>query len=98
MTTRNDIIVRLNSLYPKLTKNEVHAIVCGLFNKMSNSLANGQRIEVRGFGAFTLKRRPAGKVRNPLHGVAVDAPARNVVYFRPGKELAERVNAINSKD
>lgn len=59
---------------------------------MAKSLANGKRIEVRGFGAFSIKNRPAGTVRNPRHGTSVQSPARNVMYFRPGKELAERVN------
>lgn len=97
MTTRNDIIVRINTLYPKLTAKETHIIVCGLFNFMAESLSKGKRIEVRGFGAFSLKTRAAGLVRNPRHGVTVEKPARHVVYFRSGKELAERANRIYSE-
>jgi integration host factor subunit beta len=94
--TRNDIIKKISELYP-LTVKDSHTIVCELFHFMSDSLSKGKRIEVRGFGAFCLKTRAAGKVRNPRHGVAVDSPARNVVYFRPGKELAARVNTIHNK-
>lgn len=90
--TRAEIIAKLNNLYPKLSQKESYAIVCGLFNFMADSLAKGKRIEVRGFGAFSIKHRPAGTVRNPRHGTTVQSPARNVMYFRPGKELAERVN------
>jgi integration host factor subunit beta len=96
MMTKAEIIKRVNELYPKLTVKETHTIVCGLFNFMADSLSTGKRIEVRGFGAFSLKSRAAGMVRNPRHGVAVESPARHVVYFRPGKELAERANRIYS--
>jgi integration host factor subunit beta len=95
--TKAEIIKRVNEIYPKLTAKETHTIVCGLFNFMAESLSTGKRIEVRGFGSFSLKHRAAGLVRNPRHGVAVASPARHVVYFRPGKELAESVNAINNK-
>lgn len=95
--TRNEMIKRINALYPKLTEKETHTIVCGLFSFIGQSLSKGKRIEIRGFGAFSLKTRAAGLVRNPRHGFAVEKPARNVVYFRPGRELAERANRIYSE-
>lgn len=79
----------------KLKHNQVKTIVDDLFGLMAKSLSNGKRIEIRGFGCFSLKHRAAGLVRNPRHGVAVESPARNVVYFRPGQLLARRVNDKN---
>lgn len=92
---RSDIIKRVSELYPKLSRKEVEQIVKELFATMANSIANGNRIEIRGFGCFSLKHRAAGKVRNPRHGVAVDSGERHVVYFRAGKELRERVDIFN---
>lgn len=94
---RADIITQISNLYPKLTIKESHAVVCGLFNFMADSLASGRRVEVRGFGSFSLKHRAAGMVRNPRHGVSVESPARNIIYFRAGKELAGRANRIYSE-
>ncbi|RTK99413.1 MAG: integration host factor subunit beta [Proteobacteria bacterium] len=89
---RSDIIKRISELYPRLSRKEVEMIVKELFNKMANSISSGKRIEIRGFGCFSLKHRAAGKVRNPRHGIAVESGERHVVYFRAGKELRERVD------
>ncbi|MDD3266095.1 MAG: integration host factor subunit beta [Burkholderiales bacterium] len=89
---RSDIIKHISELYPKLSRKEVEVIVKELFSKMAGSIANGKRIEIRGFGCFSLKHRAAGKVRNPRHGVSIDSDERYVVYFRAGKELRERVD------
>lgn len=95
---RSEIIAELNNRYPKLSHKDAYVIVCSLFNFMAKSLANGKRIEIRGFGAFSIKHRPAGLVRNPRHDTVVESPARNVMYFRAGKELAERVNSRVEND
>jgi integration host factor subunit beta len=92
---RSDIIKRISELYPKLNRKEIEQIVKVLFAAMATSIANGKRIEIRGFGCFSLKHRAAGKVRNPRHGIAVDSGERHVVYFRAGKELRERVDIFN---
>ncbi|AUR52548.1 HU family DNA-binding protein [Aquella oligotrophica] len=92
---RSDIIKRISELYPKLSRKEVEAIVKELFATMASSIATGKRIEIRGFGCFSLKHRAAGKVRNPRHGVAIDSGERHVVYFRAGKELRERVDVFS---
>ncbi len=89
---RSDIIKHISDLYPKLSKKETDLVVKELFGKLSSSLSEGRRIEIRGFGCFSLKLRAAGKVRNPRHGVAIDSEERHVVYFRAGKELRERVD------
>lgn len=92
---RSDIIKRISELYPRLSRKEVETIVKELFNKMANSISTGKRIEIRGFGCFSLKHRAAGKVRNPRHGIAVESGERHVVYFRAGKELRERVDVYS---
>ncbi len=92
---RSDIIKRISELYPRLNRKEIEQIVKVLFASMAASIANGKRIEIRGFGCFSLKHRAAGKVRNPRHGVAVESGERHVVYFRAGKELRERVDVLN---
>lgn len=94
---RSDIIKKISELYPKLSRKEAEIIIKKLFASMSDSVATGKRIEIRGFGCFSLKRRSAGKVRNPRHGVSIESGERWVVYFRPGKELRERVNIFQSE-
>ena len=94
---RTDIVKEIQNLYPKLKNAEAQKIVYNLFWFIGNELSKGKRIEVRGFGAFSLKKRSAGMVRNPKHNKSIQAPERFNVYFRAGKELAERVNSINSQ-
>jgi integration host factor subunit beta len=75
----------------KIVKDSVEA----LFGALADALSNGKRIEVRGFGCFSLKYRAPGKVRNPRHGVTIESGARHNIYFRPSKALACRVNGVN---
>ncbi len=89
---KSEIVSKLHDLHPKLSRLEVKKTVDLLFEQMCKYLSLGDRIEIRNFGAFSLKRRQAGLVRNPRHGVAVAKEERHVVYFRAGKRLAERVN------
>lgn len=92
---KSDIVNELSNrefINNVLSKREVKLIVDELFSSLAINLSKGRRVEIRGFGCFSLKRRAAGKVRNPRHGVSVESPERNVLYFRAGKELAERVN------
>ena len=60
---------------------------------MVDNIAEGERIEIRGFGCFSLKERSAGVIRNPRDGVSIESEGRHVVYFRAGKELKDRVNS-----
>ena len=76
-------------------QNIVKSAVDVLFNAMSDALANAKRIEVRGFGCFSLKYRAPGKVRNQCHGLTIESGPLHNVYFRTGKALATRVNSIN---
>ena len=92
---KSDIIKALAQTNQELSYNQIKKIVDRLFFSMSQALSSGQRIEVRGFGAFSLKAR-SGIVRNPRHGVTFDAGERHVVYFRAGRELAKRVDFNNN--
>jgi integration host factor subunit beta len=69
------------------------AIRC-ILEQMSNALASGERIEIRGFGSFSLHYRPPRVGRNPKTGESVTLPARYVPHFKPGKELRDRVNGF----
>ncbi len=84
---------RLRHLHPR----DVELAVKNLLEQMSQSLASGSRIEIRGFGSFSLHYRPARKGRNPKTGSPVDLPGKYVPHFKPGKELRERVDTINGK-
>lgn len=90
--TRSELIASLAEENPHLTLVDVEKIVATLFNEMSAALARGERVELRGFGAFTVKSRQARAGRNPRTGEAVDVAEKSVPFFKAGKELRERVN------
>ena len=92
---RSGIIRVIAELYPKMHKKQVERLVKVIFTSMSDKIAFGERIEIRGFGCFSLKYRAAGTVRNPRHGVSIESTERHVVYFRAGKELKERVDVCD---
>lgn len=91
---RSDIVDQMGELYPKLSNKEIDSAVKVLFNAMSDNMIGGNRIEIRGFGSFSLKERGPGLIRNPRQGLSIKSEGRYVVYFRAGKELKERVNTI----
>ncbi len=92
---KSDIINKIYSLNPKLTKPECYKIVHAIFDYMCENISKDIKIEIRGFGCFSLKTRKAGLVMNPRAGIAVERGARSCLYFRPGKELKQRVDKIN---
>jgi len=92
---RSCIVAKLSELYPKVNRSEIDSLVKGLFNVLVNHIAEGNRIEIRGFGCFSLKERNAGVIRNPRDGVTIPCGGRHVVYFRAGKELKDRVNIFS---
>ena len=91
--TRSQLIMRLAELNPHLYHRDVERIVATIFDEISAALANGNRVELRGFGAFSAKRRAARIGRNPLTGDAVHVAAKYFPHFKTGKELRERLNA-----
>lgn len=90
--TKSEIIDILSRKQSHLSSRDVEESVKKLLEKMSESLSAGGRIEVRGFGSFSLHHRAARKGRNPKTGDQVALPPKHVPHFKPGKELRERVN------
>ena len=91
--TRSQLILRLAAQNPDLTHGEVELLVNAIFETIAAGLARGDRIEIRGFGSFTVKQRPPRIGRNPRTGEAVEVPARRHPNFKIGKELRRRINA-----
>lgn len=91
--TKSDLIELLARDQSHLAQKDVELAVKSLLEKMSSELANGERIEIRGFGSFSLHFRDARMGRNPKSGDAVALRGKFVPHFKPGKELRERVNA-----
>lgn len=89
---RSELVEKLCEDHPHLKAREVEAIVATIFDAISDQLASGGRVELRGFGAFSARGRDARTGRNPRTGEAVDVEAKRVPYFKPGKEMRERLN------
>jgi integration host factor subunit beta len=90
--TRSELIAGLAEDNPHLTIADVERIVAALFDEMTTALARGERVELRGFGAFTVKHRNARAGRNPRTGETVEVAQKSVPFFKAGKELRERIN------
>ena len=91
--TRSELIAELTAASPHLRSGDIELIVATIFDEITGALARGERVELRGFGAFTVKRRGARTGRNPRTGAAVPVVEKAVPFFKAGKELRERVNA-----
>ncbi len=90
--TKSELIALLAAKQPQLDYKDVELAVKELLEQMSSALASGERIEVRGFGSFSLHHRPSRIGRNPKTGDSVKVPDKRVPHFKPGKELRERVD------
>jgi integration host factor subunit beta len=90
--TRTDLIERLTQAQPHLNHEDVAFAVKTILAQMREALAHGERIEIRGFGSFSVRRRRSRVSRNPSTGAPVSLPDRHVPHFKPGKELRERVD------
>jgi integration host factor subunit beta len=90
--TKSELIETLAQKQNHLAYKDVELSVKTLLEQMSQALATGERIEIRGFGSFSLHYRPPRIGRNPKTGESVSLPGKNVPHFKPGKELRERVN------
>jgi integration host factor subunit beta len=90
--TRSELIAGLAEDNPHLTIGEVERIVAAFFDEMTAALARNERVELRGFGAFTVKYRNARAGRNPRTGETVAVEQKCVPFFKAGKELRERIN------
>jgi integration host factor subunit beta len=92
--TKSELIEILSRRQPHLKADDVDLAVKSLLEMMGGALAHGERIEIRGFGSFSLHYRPPRIGRNPKTGDSVALPAKHVPHFKPGKELRERVSGV----
>jgi len=90
--TRSELIARIAQKNPHLYQRDVERIVSTIFEEIADALANGDRVELRGFGAFSVKHREARVGRNPRTGESVDVAEKTVPFFKTGKQLRERIN------
>jgi integration host factor subunit beta len=89
---RSELVQMLAADNPDLALRDIEAIATTFFDEISKRLANGGRVELRGFGAFSTRARDARTGRNPRTGEVVDVDAKRVPYFKPGKEMRVRLN------
>jgi integration host factor subunit beta len=90
--TKSELIEAIAARQSQLSSNDVELAVKTILEHMSTALSSGERIEIRGFGSFSLHYREPRKGRNPKTGDAVELTGKHVPHFKPGKELRERVN------
>lgn len=90
--TKSELILRLAERSPDLTHRDVERIVSTVFDEITAALARGDRVELRGFGAFSVKKRRARSGRNPRTGQSVHVAEKYVPFFKTGKQLRERLN------
>jgi len=92
--TKSELIARLAERFPQLVAKDAELSVKMVLDAMSEALARNDRIEIRGFGSFSLNYRPPRTGRNPKTGEKVQVPAKYVPHFKAGKELRERVDQV----
>lgn len=95
---KSDLINYLEGKIKHLGHREIELTVNTIFDKMTDALATGDRIEIRGFGSFEVRTREPRQGRNPKTGASVYVQTRKVPFFKVGKELKERVNSLASKN
>ena len=96
--TKSELIQRLTKRYSHLYQRDIEVLVNTMFDEIAGALAAGNRVELRGFGAFSVRKREARAARNPKNGAMVDVGQRHAIYFRTGKELRERIVAVTPKE
>ncbi|MDR1162232.1 MAG: integration host factor subunit beta [Candidatus Accumulibacter sp.] len=96
--TRSNLIARLADCFPQLSLKDTDLAVKVILDMMRNTLSNGGRIEIRGFGSFALNYRPSRLGRNPKSGEQVEVPEKWVPHFKAGKELRLRVDNVARND
>ena len=98
--TKRDLIEEVAQQYPRFSRRDAEVMVNAVFDSMTEALAKGERIEIRGFGSFMVKQREAREGRNPRTGALVSVAAKKVPLFKVGKELRLRVDGqpVNEED
>jgi len=92
---KSELIQVLKDKLPELHQRDVELAVNCMLQQMADALAQGERIEIRGFGSFDCWHKPSRLRRNPKTGAAVHSPATFTVHFKPGKDMKDRVNAAS---
>ncbi|MDT8440557.1 MAG: integration host factor subunit beta [Desulfuromonadales bacterium] len=92
--TKSELVEHLTDNNGMLNRRAAEAIVNTIFDSIGEALIGGDRVEIRGFGSFTVRERDAREARNPKSGELVRIPAKKTPFFKTGKELRERVNVI----
>jgi integration host factor subunit beta len=90
--TKSELIEKLLETNTVLTRKDSEMVVDIVFDSMKNALKTGDKIEIRGFGSFTVRERNPREARNPKNGEIVSIPSKKIPFFKTGKELRERVN------
>ena len=90
--TRSELVAKIAAKNPHLYQRDVERIVSIILDEITNAMASGGRVELRGFGAFSVKHRDSRVGRNPRTGESVNVPAKSIPFFKAGKQLRERIN------
>ena len=92
--TKSELVERLVDANGALSRKESELVVNIIFDSMCEALQSGEKVEIRGFGSFTIRERDAREARNPKSGDVVKIPAKKTPFFKTGKDLRERVNNL----
>ncbi len=93
--TKSELIMRLAESNPHLYQRDIERIVATVFGEIAAALSRGDRVELRGFGAFSVKRREARIGRNPRTGDSVPVEDKHIPFFKTGKQLRDRLNGVD---
>ena len=94
---KSELVQALKEKLPELQLRDVELALNCILRKLADALAQGERIEIRGFGSFNCRHRPPRIARNPKTGETVNLPAKVAVHFKPGKEMKDRVDAARDQ-
>lgn len=92
--TKSELIEKMIEENAALTRKESEEIINLVFDSMSEALQQGDKVEIRGFGSFTVRERDPRQARNPKSGTVLQIPSKKTPFFKTGKELRERVNCL----
>ena len=92
--TKSELVERIMTANSFLNRKESELVVNIIFDSMAKALKDGDKVEIRGFGSFTVRERESREARNPKNGEIVRIPAKRTPFFKTGKELRERVNCL----
>ncbi len=92
--TKSELIEKLSDGHELLNKKEAETVINLIFGGIGDALSQGSRVEIRGFGSFSVREREAREARNPKSGELVKIPSRRTPFFKTGKELRERVDDL----